>query len=79
MLNWERPGEANPTVDLYFMKMDDLNTEIKVNLDVQEKFCNFELQKSLVKKSFHVSLTVASAFRSVSVASSFGPLGPNKF
>ena len=32
-----RPGEANPTVGLYFVKMDDLNTEIKVDLDVQER------------------------------------------
>ena len=35
-----RPGEANPTVGLYFVKMDDLNTEIKVDLDVQERILN---------------------------------------
>ena len=38
-----RPGEANPTVGLYFVKMDDLNTEIKVNLDVQERILKIKI------------------------------------
>ena len=42
MLNF-RPGEANPTVGLYFVKMDDLNTEIKVNLDVQERILKIKI------------------------------------
>ena len=47
-----RPGEANPTVGLYFVKMDDLNTEIKVDLDVQERILkrnNINVAKNLNK------------------------------
>ena len=54
MLNF-RPGEANPTVGLYFVKMDDLNTEIKVDLDVQERILKQKILHQILATSILVT------------------------
>ena len=52
-----RPGEANPTVGLYFVKMDDLNTEIKVDLDVQERILH-QMQVKILHQNLATSISV---------------------